>query len=308
MANNFARLLNDEDKTEHFITKVLNLNPKEFSRVYNKIVTAENNIVASMPYQTLNRTEYRDRRYVDDNKRIALRNRIVHELFTMHLLQNDDDIKLGLGGSYLDNLKKQKQAFIIIGLPASGKSSVATDIATEKGAMILDSDFAKRKLPEYKNYAHGATVVHDESINLIFGFQSGGVRSLYELAVANKYNLVIPKVGNDIDSILRLAQSLKDINYSVHITLVSLTKKQATIRALHRFYSSKRYVPLSMIFDTFSNDPLMTYYMLKNYNFGCIDSYGAISTNVPKGHGYKAIDILGKNPARLYTYDKNNIF
>ena len=63
----------------------------------------------------------------------------------------------------------RKQAFVLIGLPASGKSSIAVDIADKYGALLLDSDLAKRKLPEYKVYPWGASLVNAESSLIVFG-------------------------------------------------------------------------------------------------------------------------------------------
>ena len=65
-------------------------------------------------------------------------------------------------------LKKDKQAFYVIGLPASGKSEVAGLLSDNYGAIILDSDYAKRKFPEYQAEC-GATIVHEESSMVVFG-------------------------------------------------------------------------------------------------------------------------------------------
>lgn len=117
---------------------------------------------------TLVSTKYRDRDYVNDLDRWKLRRQIIHELFTWKRLDNDDDIRLGKGGALPDSgVKKERKAYILIGPPASGKSTVANRIAEKEGAIILDSDYAKRKLPEFE-YECGATLVRDEKCRDVF--------------------------------------------------------------------------------------------------------------------------------------------
>jgi hypothetical protein len=98
------------------------------------------------------------------------------------LPDSDDHIKLGKGGAVPQNLMRSKDACVLIGLPASGKSTIARRFATEYGAIILDSDFAKRKLPEFPNYPWGASIVHEESAKIIFGEEEDGFASLFAKA------------------------------------------------------------------------------------------------------------------------------
>jgi hypothetical protein len=129
----------------------------------------------------------------------------------------------------------------------------------------LDSDYAKRKLPEF-DYDCGATLVQEESSRIIFGFKDDNpqdIRSVYELSLERGYNLVIPKVGQDPGGIIKMADSLAKAGYEVHLTLISLKRREATIRALYRFHNTRRYVPLGYVFDQVGNDPLLTYYIVK---------------------------------------------
>lgn len=82
--------------------------------------------------------------------------------------------------------------------------------------------------------------------------------------VFKKANLIIPKIGYDVYSIEKIKDYLISVGYSVHLLLISVDKKTSTKRALSRFIKTNRYVPLSLIFDTYSNDPMLTYYRLKD--------------------------------------------
>ncbi len=161
-------------------------------------------------------------------------------------------------------MKLDSEAFIITGLPAAGKSTIAEKIADYFGACILDSDYAKRKFPEFKS-DHGASVVHEESSAVVFGNNElKDEPSVKEYMVYKKANIIIPKIGYSVDSIEKIKDNLILEGYNVHLLLVSVDKKTSTKRALARFLKTRRYVPLSLIFDTYSNDPMLTYYRLKD--------------------------------------------
>jgi len=154
MSQKYARLLTDQDLVEHFLVNVLDfdLSTCDKNIIYNIIEGEKGLIDLDIHAQTLNSTKYRDRDYKEDKKRWGLRNEIINELLEMNRPENDDDITLGSGGALpKSGLKTDKQAYILIGLPASGKSGVANKISENNNAIILDSDYAKRKLPEFSN-------------------------------------------------------------------------------------------------------------------------------------------------------------
>lgn len=91
--------------------------------------------------------------------RIALRRRIIEELY-------------GNGAE-----KKERKAFIVIGLPASGKSSaVAEPLAQKYGALIIDSDEAKERLPEFTDGLL-ADAVHEESSDIAERVRSNAIEN-----------------------------------------------------------------------------------------------------------------------------------
>ena len=115
---------------------------------------------------------------------------------------------------------------------------------------------------------------------------------------------MIPTIGNNCAKILSLAKSLKHINgYDVHLILVALSKKKATLRAALRFYETGRYVPLSLIFDVFGNDSWLTYFYLRCKRRTIFESFGTISTDAAKGEENIGFDVEGQSPVSKFKFE-----
>lgn len=268
---NYSRPLYNNQLAFDFLTRVLGQkNSLEVGDNVQRIVTAEKLLQSTTAEPTMTVQNNRHPYYATDESRKSLRERIFKELAFSIRLDNDDNIKLGEGGALpKTEIKKEGKAFIIIGLPASGKSTIASEIADHYNAAIIDSDYAKRKFPEY-SLPQGASVVHDESTLITFGAESGDSDepSLYEYFTKDRCNIVIPKIGHDEQSVLGLRDALLSSeagSYSeVHLVLVSVDRTISTNRALNRFISTNRYVPLSLVFDVYANDPTLTYYRIRD--------------------------------------------
>jgi hypothetical protein len=239
-----------------------------------------NNIEISK--QTLSSTNYRDRNYKTEESRWNLRKSIINELLENERPLDDDNISLGNGGAKPNCiLKSKKQCFIVIGLPASGKSKFSNEIADKYGCMIIDSDYAKRKLPEFSSHLYGATLVHSESSEITFGFNDSSQKlySLYEECIIRKHNFIMPKIGDNPTKILESATVLKKIGYKINLVLVNVDRIEATKRAIKRYEDSKRYVPLGLIFDGYGNNPLITYFYLRTFHSNIFESFTLIDNN-----------------------------
>ncbi|RXJ70649.1 hypothetical protein CS022_22545 [Veronia nyctiphanis] len=274
MKKNYNRPLHNNQLAFDFISRVLNKpDTVELGNNIQKIVTAEKLLQSTTTEPTLTSMVNRHTSYATDNKRVELREQIFSELAFKERLDNDDEIELGKGGCLpKSGVKNEGKAFIVTGLPASGKSNVASKVADHFNAAIIDSDYAKRKFPEYP-LPQGASVVHDESNLVAFGGdpEDGNFDdepSLYEYLIKDRTNIVIPKIGHDQDSVLGLRDKLLNnsaANYDeVHLILVSVDRVISTDRALNRFINTERYVPLSLVFDVYSNEPTLTYYRVKD--------------------------------------------
>lgn len=305
MSLKFARLLNSQQQVHDFLTGALGLDTSQMPGINYTIINCEKGILDGIENPTSDSDKFRDMQYHDDVSRMALRITIVDELFNKKQFKDDDKIVLGRGGAKPPEPKKNRQAYILIGLPASGKSTVASKIAEKHGAIILDSDFAKRKLPEYDKHPWGASLVNSESSMIVFGDGTiTGFESLFFKTVRQNHNVVIPKIGSEPEDIIPYCKSLKALGYKVHLTLVYLPKEKATIRAVNRLLKTNRYVPLSLIFDTFGNNPALTYFKLKNRKPKYIDSYGVVNTDVPRRKPFICTDISGRNPAGMFIKQK----
>jgi hypothetical protein len=78
--------------------------------------------------------------------------------------------------------------------------------------------------------------------------------------MSKKLNVVVPVVGNDERRLKAVRQSFLAHGYRVHLTALLMSRTKAARRALVRFLETGRYIPLSLIFDKYANDPVLNYY------------------------------------------------
>lgn len=289
MGETCGRILSDAEDINYFLKNALHIDEvyhgEDYSRCIRKLTTAAMVNEHITGKDTLSSAGFRLPPYTDDASRQHLRNIIYKELTTKKRPRRDDDIKLGSGGARpRTSCRRERNAFYVIGLPASGKSEISNLLSDQFGAIIVDSDFAKRKFPEYES-EYGASVVHEESSIVTFGGQGKFSQepNVLQFALEGGYNVVIPKIGNARDKVLQFAAGLKQLNYIVHLVLVRLDREKATQRALFRYDRTGRYVPLQLIFDVYGNDPTITFYDMvmldENQTFY---SYTMLSSDVPK--------------------------
>jgi adenylate kinase family enzyme len=303
-----SRDLTSPKKVRNFLTRELGYHYEDDS-IETKIVRGQigvsylNSISSFNTYDT---NEYRNSTYHSEDQRWKLRQQIVDELLTQQRLENDDNILLGVGGACPScGIRNERKAYLIIGLPASGKSKVANNISDSVGGIIVDSDFAKRKLPEFSQYEYGATLVHKESTKIISGFDEKPMRytnieSLNEKAIIQGANIILAKIGHSLTDLMKLSETYKKLNYEIHLVLVNLNRRKATIRAIKRYIDTGRYIPLDLIYDEYSNDPILNYYQLKSHLPNSFDSFGMITTNVDYNDPYRCIESINNSPAQLW--------
>ena len=170
----------------------------------------------------------------------------------------------------VNSLRQERKAVIIMGPPASGKSSIANPIARSLGASIVDADEAKKILPEFNN-GIGASAVHEESSvlsDLVFS-------DLMEQGD----NLVVPKVGADPDKIKDVIKRLKDNGYEVDLVDMVVNADEAFRRMIARFIATGRLIDPKYI-EKVGNLPTETYNILRKE--GVADGYSRINNEVAK--------------------------
>lgn len=295
--SDYHRPLYLKDVTSDFLVKVLDVpisNPNH--KKYSEMIVGEESLPMS-DNDTLSSRSVRARKYCREEDRDKLRKKIVEEMMEMTRLDNDEQVRLGKGGARPQSkrVNSDRKAFYVMGLPASGKSSICGKLCDLFGAYLLDSDLVKRKLPEY-NRRSGASLVHEESSIITMGgyFEEKPFTSLMEHCYQCGYNICLPKIGSNLRSITKVLNVLRECGYNIYMVLVSLDRKLATQRAFNRYLRTKRYVPLSMIFDGYANDPILCYYRLRKYfednGNKLFDEMIALSTDVQKGKPLVVLD------------------
>jgi predicted ABC-type ATPase len=176
-----------------------------------------------------------------------------------------------------------RQATIILGPPAAGKSTIAEDFAIFNKAAIIDSDEIKASIPEFDN-GIGAAAVHEESSSL--------AKELMDAMLKSGRNVVIPKVGDKASSILKQIQLLKDNGYTVFLIDMSVTPQNAKLRMYGRFVSNGRLIPPAYV-DAVGNLPSGVYRELKQQ--GAADGFAQIDNNGKFGAARPITDKSGQD-------------
>lgn len=244
---NIVQLRNPESELIT-LAKTLLLEESLFRQVYNK--------------QTLFFEDFREDGYKDLQKRRELGKKITHELLSLPIPENVKQIKPGIGGGLPISLQpsSDRLAFYIIGLPASGKSTIAYNLSKIFNAFILDIDLIKYKLPELQN-TYGACVTHQEASQIMW--EGIDKVSILQHCLANNWNIIMPKIGNKLGIIYKNTELLLKKDYKVHLILANVDRQVSVNRAFCRFLQTNRYISLPLIFDTYSNEPNLNYYKLR---------------------------------------------
>ena len=173
------------------------------------------------------------------------------------------------------NTDKQKTATIMIGPPAAGKSAIANPIAIKNKATLVDSDEAKKIIPEFGG-GIGANAVHHESKIL--------ANNVLGVAVSRGDNLVIPRIGAEPDKMKKEILKLKDKGYKVNLVLTELDPDLAFVRMNQRFIKKGRLINQDAA-EAYRGKPSKTYEILKKE--GVADGYGKIDTTTKLGQPKK---------------------
>ena len=147
---------------------------------------------------------------------------------------------------YNNDVESGRRLDIVIGLPASGKSSAIVDtISYEHHSMLIDNDEAKRQFPEF-NKGWGANTVHKESQIV--------EQAVFKQALSEGRNIVLPKVGSDAGKLVKSYISYaKDAGYKINVHFVDLDRNKALGRMMGRFIHTGRYLSPKLI-DKYANE------------------------------------------------------
>jgi predicted kinase len=188
-----------------------------------------------------------------------------------HLTQVSRALAWSEDGLPPGTIRRDREAVILIGAPAAGKSSIANPLARSRGAAILDADEAKKLIPEYGK-GEGSNAVHAESGEL--------AKQALRRLIRDGDNLVLPKVGGNAASIDGLISGLKDAGYRVDLVEVVVPEAVAMDRMMTRGDKTGRFIPAEVMADGIDGAP-KTYQLLKEK--GAADGYARIDNTPDRG-------------------------
>lgn len=146
-------------------------------------------------------------------------------------------------------VKQERRMDIVMGLPGSGKSSVYSDgLSAEHSGRISDVDDVRPFIPEYNGT--NAAVVHKEA-------KVVSEAALNE-ALENGDNIVLSIIGDDADKLRARIRTFEAEGYDVYLHLNELPNEKALNRAVSRYLTDGRWVPLNMIYE-FEDKPTRVY-------------------------------------------------
>lgn len=192
---------------------------------------------------------------------------------------------------YNGNIKNEGRIDIVLGLPASGKSSTVVNPLSEKHhSRIIDNDEAKKKIEPWYDNGFGADLVHEESKDISDEQMTEAMKKLE--------NLVIPKVGGKESSIYRIIRKAVENNYqSINLHYVEVPREVALSRLLKRLVTDNRFLDPKLIYkydnDNDGNRIEKVYNRLKERSE--INEYSRYNNNVGIGEEPKLIE-MGSRP------------
>ena len=170
---------------------------------------------------------------IDTPERDALRKEIMTWFLTLGSARTDHLDEDGYPVYVYDGpLKSEYQFELVLGLPASGKSSRIVDPDSEAmGAFILDPDVIKAELPEYKeSHGAGADAIHFEGMNIfneaIKAFTEGDMKGV---------NAILPIVSSDLDDLMETyIRPFEAAGYNVKVKFKDAEPNEAAARVVMR--------------------------------------------------------------------------
>lgn len=157
-------------------------------------------------------------------------------------------------------LKKEFKATVVIGLPASGKStSIANPQSEKNGAFVFDSDIIKESIPEFQeSFGGAANAVHKESgliqENAFDEFLSGSLKGT---------NMMIPIIGSNYDKLMdEWIKLLEDAGYDVDVQYKDADSVESANRNIARELDSGRIIPSRIVLG-YGDKPKKVFEMLK---------------------------------------------
>lgn len=148
----------------------------------------------------------------------------------------------------------QKIAIVMMGGPASGKSSLVKGIMGSdfEKFVNVNPDDVKEKLPEWgpgldASVKDTAYMVHDESSDIASG--------IYNAAIERGLNLIVDGTGKDVSKHKAKIEALQKEGYHVTVLMPDVDAEDALKRAKERAERTGRYVPDDIVLNAHAKIP-----------------------------------------------------
>lgn len=172
---------------------------------------------------------------------------------------------------YDGEFSKDYKMELVLGLPASGKSSRVVDPDSEEmKAFILDCDVIKELIPEFQeSYGAGADAVHMESMDIMDSavqeFLSGEMKGT---------NVILPLVADDLDNLTKnYIKPFEEAGYTVTAKFVECEPNVSVARNLMRELETGRIINSGVVM-SFGTKPLEVYKELAEMKNTAGEPYG----------------------------------
>jgi len=167
-----------------------------------------------------------------------------------------------------NNANHNKQAYVVIGNIASGKSTFSHQLEQETKSIIVDSDRYKtgENTPNgfFEGFSNLYTPLTRDAIQEPCSI--AGKKTL-ERVSDEGFNLILPKASTSVEKLEKQLKMLEDKNYDIHLILIEAPTQECANRNYFRYISREyaqelnpngltargRFVPLSVLIDRGDN-------------------------------------------------------
>lgn len=249
-------------------------------------------ILSQCPQSTMN---------LDQVVRRPLQNSIIKKLNNIgSFTRYDEDANGNKVPVYESPIECDRQIHIVMGFPASGKSTGLVDVVSRNfGAKVLDNDIPKGWIPEYFD-GWGDGTVHAEAMQL--------TDKVMVDSLQRGENIVIPKIGNPPDSLHSIMAKVNRQNqinelmgekpYELYVHCMDLDANKTLSRCLRRFAETGRFVDPAWV-HSYSDTPDCMKRSFEQLSQGYVDNDGE-AYPVPVGTSIWTSDVeYGTQPILL---------
>ena len=246
----------DTDEAREVYTRIINGDYFEIEELKNHNIVKQLDAISAY-YMN----KYGDTSKINTPERQELRKKIVKDFLAIGSAQ--------LKGKYVFDgpLKKEFKLELVLGLPASGKSTAVVNPHSDiLEAFILDCDVIKELLPEFQETFGGATdAVHLESLALM----DEAMKEFLEGELSGT-NIILPIVAPNFDELMeKYIRPFEHAGYDVRAVFVGTPEKTCMNWNIKRELDSGR-IFISDVAFSFGEKPREVYERLK----GMLNSKG----------------------------------